>query len=130
MTTTTPARGRGRTAAVGVAAGAALAVLCAAGTAHAHFYVSLQTYSNVRSAPNTGGGVVVNTGSIRERFYLDGVCYTRGQYIKSGGYGTDVWYHGSVHDSVDLTVGPYNNVWVWGGNVDIGRDPADSVRPC
>ncbi|MFJ2263669.1 hypothetical protein ACIOKD_36155 [Streptomyces sp. NPDC087844] len=130
MTTTSRTSGRGRPAAACVAAGAALAVLCSAGTAHAGFYVSLQTHSNVRPAPHTNSGTVVNTGAVKDRFYLDGVCYSRGQYIKSGGYGTDVWYRGSVHDSVDLTTGPYNDVWVWGGNVDIGRDPSDSVRPC
>ncbi|MFD7436430.1 hypothetical protein [Streptomyces sp. NPDC059861] len=122
-----------RLAAAGLAAGAALTLFAATGTAHAGaagFYVSLQTNSNVRSAPGTQNVPLLNTGSTRDRYYMDGVCYVHGQPVTAGGYHTDVWYRGTVHDSVDLSKGPYRNVWAWGGNVNVGKDPADSVGVC
>ncbi|MFF3849070.1 hypothetical protein [Streptomyces sp. NPDC002328] len=121
---------RARLAVLGTVAAAALSVLASAGMAHAGFYVSLQTHSNVRTAPSTGSGVVVNTGSTPNRYYMDGVCYVHGQRVTAGGYTTDVWYRGTVHDSVIPSPGPYNHVWVWGGNVNVGQDPADSVDLC
>ncbi|GAA4933095.1 hypothetical protein ACFPM3_04290 [Streptomyces coeruleoprunus] len=122
-----------RLATAGLAAGAALALFGASGTAHAGaagFYVSLQTHSNVRAAATTNSSLILNTGSTKDRYYLDGVCYARGQYVKVGSYGTDVWYKGHVHDGVDVTQPVRHNVWVWGGNVNIGKDPSDSVGRC
>ncbi|MET8825598.1 hypothetical protein ABZX40_31610 [Streptomyces sp. NPDC004610] len=118
--------------AVGAAAVTALAVTTS-GTAHAGaagFYVSLRTHSNVRTAPNTQNTPVLNTGPTTDRYHLDGVCYVRGQRVTAGGYTTDVWYRGTVHDSVIGSGGPYRGVHVWGGNVNIGQDPSDSVGVC
>ncbi|MFJ6995707.1 hypothetical protein [Streptomyces sp. NPDC003090] len=119
-----------RRALAGVAAGAALVMFGATGTAHAgasNFYVSLQTNSNVRTAPNTSSTVVLNTGWTVDRYYMEGLCYVRGQYVKIGTYGTDVWYHGHVVDG-QLKEPTRHYVYVWGGNVNIGADP--SGRPC
>ncbi|WP_149180016.1 hypothetical protein [Streptomyces sp. TRM49041] len=121
-----------RLAAAGLAAGAALTLLGTAGTAHAdasRFYVSLQTHSNVRTAATTNSRIVLNTGSVKDRYYMDGICYVRGQYVKVGTYGTDVWYRGHVVDGVDVMQPTRHNVWVWGGNVNIGKDPS-GVGPC
>ncbi|MFF3334057.1 hypothetical protein ACFYWX_31650 [Streptomyces sp. NPDC002888] len=123
---------RTRLAAASLAAGAALSLFAATGTAQAGasgFYVSLQTNSNVRTAPHTQNVPVVNTGSTRDRYYLDGVCYVHGQRVTAGGYTTDVWYYGTVHDGAD-PFKTYRNVWAWGGNVNIGQDPSDSVDVC
>ncbi|MEV7283452.1 hypothetical protein AB0O01_02585 [Streptomyces sp. NPDC093252] len=114
--------------AVGAAALTALAATAHAGVAG--FYVSLQTHSNLRTAPNTQNTPVLNTGPTTDRYYLDGVCYVRGQRVTAGGYTTDVWYRGTVHDSVIGSGGPYRDVYVWGGNVNIGQDPSDSVGVC
>ncbi|MEU6059268.1 hypothetical protein [Streptomyces sp. NPDC047097] len=121
-----------RRAAAGLAAVAALSLSTATGTAHAGaagFYVSLQTNSNIRSLPNTQNVPILNTGATRDRYYMDGVCYVHGQPVTAGGYRTDVWYRGTVHDSV-IGNGPYRDVWAWGGNVNIGKDPSDSVGRC
>ncbi|MFG2133550.1 hypothetical protein ACGFNV_38120 [Streptomyces sp. NPDC048751] len=123
---------RTRLAAAGLAAGAALSLFASTGTAQAGisgFYVSLQTNSNIRSAPNTQNAPILNTGSIKDRYYLDGVCYVHGQPVTAGGYTTDVWYYGTVFDGVDVFK-TYRNVWAWGGNVNIGKDPSDSVDEC
>ncbi|WP_175411167.1 hypothetical protein [Streptomyces sp. TRM64462] len=117
----------------GLAAGAALALCGSAGTAHAGaagFYVSLQTHSNVREAATTNSKLILNTGSVKDRYYMDGLCYVHGQYVKAGSYGTDVWYKGHVVDGVDVMQPTRHNVWVWGGNVNIGKDPSDSVDRC
>ncbi|MEU9337003.1 hypothetical protein AB0D49_28190 [Streptomyces sp. NPDC048290] len=116
-----------------LAVGAAAVTATLTAPAHAGvrgFYVSLQTQSNVRPAPSTQNTPVLNTGPTRDRYYLDGVCYVHGQRVTAGGYTTDVWYRGTVHDSVIGSGGPYRNVWVWGGNVNIGQDPSDSVGIC
>ncbi|MFF8847843.1 hypothetical protein ACF08N_34895 [Streptomyces sp. NPDC015127] len=121
-----------RFTAAGLAAGAALALLGGTGTAHAGasgFYVSLQTNSNVREAATSASRLLLNTGTVKDRYYMDGVCYVRGQYVTIGGYGTDVWYKGHVHDG-HVVEPTRNNVYVWGGNVNIGQDPSDSVDHC
>jgi hypothetical protein len=120
-----------RLAAAGLAAGAALTLFASSGTAHAGasgFYVSLQAHSNVRTAPNTQNVPTVNTGPTADRYYIDGVCYSHGQRVTAGGYTTDVWYKGTVFDGA--TPNQYYNAWVWGGNVNVGKDPSDSVDPC
>ncbi|MEU2118037.1 hypothetical protein ABZ567_20890 [Streptomyces sp. NPDC016459] len=119
-----------RRALAGAAAGAALVMSGATGTAHAgtsNFYVSLQTNSNVRTAPTTSSTLVLNTGSTVARYYMDGLCYVRGQYVRIGTYGTDVWYHGHVVDG-RMAEPTRHHVYVWGGNVNVGDDPAG--RPC
>ncbi|WP_037677381.1 hypothetical protein [Streptomyces griseus] len=123
---------RTRLAAAGLAAGAVLSLFASTGTAQAgaaEFYVSLQPNSNVRSTPDTRNAPILNTGPTRNRYYLDGVCYVHGQPVTAGGYSTDVWYQGTVHDG-ELVNGPYRNVWVWGGNVNVGVDPSPSARQC
>ncbi|MFG3659777.1 hypothetical protein [Streptomyces sp. NPDC047706] len=71
-----------RLAVAGLAAGAALVLSASAGAAHAGaagFYVSLQTHSNVRTAPGTQNGPLLNTVHTRDRYYMDGVCYVHGR---------------------------------------------------
>ncbi|MFD7303077.1 MULTISPECIES: hypothetical protein [Streptomyces] len=120
-----------RVTAAGVAAGAALSLFASAGTAEARpdgFYVSLQPNSNVRSAANTQSRIAVNTGPTVDRYYMDGICYVYGQTVTAGGYTTSVWYYGNVFDGMGSA--QYAGVYVWGGNVNIGADPSDSVDPC
>ncbi|MEU6229539.1 hypothetical protein [Streptomyces sp. NPDC047042] len=117
-----------RLAATGLALGAALS-LGTAGSAEAASAdpraVTVQPNSNLRSAPNTSSRIWGTTTKETE----GGVeCYTRGQYVKVGNYGTDVWYYGTV---IDYDIGHiYNNVWMWGGNVNVGADPAPGIAPC
>ncbi|MFI9152557.1 hypothetical protein [Streptomyces sp. NPDC053367] len=119
-----------RVAAAGIAAGAAFALFASAGAAEARpdgFYVSLQPNSNVRTAPTTQSQIRVNTGPTVDRYYIEGLCYVYGETVTAGGYTTAVWYKGHVFDSL----GPqYSNSYVWGGNVNVGADPSDSVDPC
>ncbi|MER7660677.1 MULTISPECIES: hypothetical protein [unclassified Streptomyces] len=125
-------RNRTRLAAAGLAlVGAATMTGVAAGTAHAGasgFYVSLQPNSNIRTGPFVAAGVVANTGPTVDRFYMDGVCYLEGDRVTAGGYTTDIWYRGTVFDSASPAT--YRTAWVWGGNVNVGKDPADSVEWC
>ncbi|MCL7427157.1 hypothetical protein [Streptomyces sp. YS415] len=119
-----------RVAAVGIAAGAAFTLLASATAAEARpdaFHVSLQPNSNVRTAPNTQSQVRVNTGPTVDRFEMYGICYVYGETVTAGGYTTAVWYAGNIYDSQG---GQYNGYYVWGGNVNVGTDPADSVDPC
>ncbi|WP_413760737.1 hypothetical protein [Streptomyces sp. MMBL 11-3] len=120
-----------RFAAACVAAGAALTLFVSAGAAEARpsgFYVSLQPGSNIRSAPNTQGSALGNTGPTVDRYYQNGVCYVRGETVTAGGYTTNVWYYGDVFDGMSST--RYSPAYVWGGNVNIGEDPSDSVGLC
>ncbi|MFJ7777438.1 hypothetical protein [Streptomyces yangpuensis] len=117
--------------AAGLALGAALSLLGAAGTAGAApsaadgHATTVQANSNLRSAPNTGSRIWGTTTKVTEA----GVeCYTRGQRVTVGGYTTDVWYFGTV---IDYDIGHiYSNVWMWGGNVNVGADPAPGIRSC
>lgn len=120
-----------RVAAAGLAAGTALTLFTSAGAAEARpdgFYVSLQPNSNVRTAATTQSTVRVNTGPTPDRYYMNGVCYVYGQTVTAGGYTTAVWYYGDVFDGMGSA--QYAHVYVWGGNVNIGADPSDSVDPC
>ncbi|MET9665072.1 hypothetical protein ABZY19_06830 [Streptomyces sp. NPDC006475] len=48
--------------------------------------------------------------------------------VTAGGYTTDDWYFGTV---IGYDIGlMHSGAWVWGGNVDIGRDPAAGMRHC
>ena len=120
--------------AAGLAGGAALALLASAGVAVASpyglygFYVSLQPGSNIRSMPNTHSTILGNTGPTPNRYYQNGVCYVRGETVTVGGYTTNVWYHGDVFDGMSSVQHP--SAYVWGGNVNVGQDPSDSVDHC
>ncbi|WP_420081880.1 hypothetical protein ACN6AT_33005 [Streptomyces sp. JL4002] len=117
--------------ATGLALGAALSLLGAAGTAAAAqagtsgHATTVQAHSNLRAAPNTGSRIWGTTTKVTEA----GVeCYARGQRVTAGGYTTDVWYRGTV---IDYDIGHiYSNVWMWGGNVNVGADPAPGIPLC
>ncbi|GAA2935014.1 hypothetical protein [Streptomyces enissocaesilis] len=119
------------TAAAGLALGAALSLLGTAGTAEAAppstdgYAATVQAHSNLRDAPNTSSRIWGTTTKVTEAGVA---CYTRGQYVKVGSYGTDVWYFGTV---IDYDIGHiYSNVWMWGGNVNVGADPAPGIPGC
>ncbi|WP_189148859.1 hypothetical protein [Streptomyces lacrimifluminis] len=87
--------------------------------------MTVQPNSNLREAPNTSSRIVRTT--IRE---LEGgiECYTRGQYVKVGNHGTNVRYLGTV---LETGIGQFlNDVWMWGGNVNVGADPAPGIPVC
>lgn len=119
------------TAATGLVLGAALSLLGAAGTAEAAptgttgYATTVQAHSNLREQPNTSSYIWGTTTKVTEA----GVeCYTLGQYVKVGTYGTNVWYYGTV---IDYDIGHiYSNVWMWGGNVNVGADPAPGIPRC
>ncbi|MFJ2263670.1 hypothetical protein ACIOKD_36160 [Streptomyces sp. NPDC087844] len=74
----------------------------------------LQPHSNVRSGPGRSYRIVASTGSE----WGSGVakCYTRGEYVSSGGHGTNEWYLLNV----DFGGVQYYGVWAWAGNVVAG----------
>ena len=118
-------------AAAGLVLGVAVSLLGTAGTAEAApsgssgYATSVQANSNLRNGPYTNSRIWGTTTKVTEA----GVeCDTRGQYVKVGNYGTDVWYYGPV---IDYDIGHiYNNVWMWGGNVNVGADPAPGIPSC
>ncbi|MEV7171635.1 hypothetical protein AB0O18_18255 [Streptomyces sp. NPDC093224] len=115
-----------------LALGAVTATLCGSvGTAHAGVSTTratLQPHSNVREVEYAVGTIKVNTGPTEGRFYQDIDCWAHGQRVTAGGYTTDVWYLGIVTDSATGT--RYISSWVWGGNVNVGKDPSPLVREC
>jgi hypothetical protein len=120
------------TTAAGLVLGVAVSLRGTAGTAEAaptdtigYYPTTVQANSNLRDAPNTSGRIWHTTTRETE----GGVeCYTRGQYVKVGNYGTNVWYYGTV---VDYDIGQiFGDVWVWGGNVNVGADPAPGIPGC
>ncbi|GGX37470.1 hypothetical protein [Streptomyces chryseus] len=119
------------TAAAGLVLGAAVSLLGTTGTAEAAptgasaYATTVQAHSNLRDAPNTSSRIWGTTTKVTEA----GVeCYTRGQRVTAGGYTTDVWYFGTV---IDYDIGHiYSNVWMWGGNVNVGADPAPGIPRC
>ncbi|MFF6784707.1 hypothetical protein [Streptomyces sp. NPDC012510] len=120
------------TVATGLALGATLSLLGAAGSAGAApsgtddvRAATVQANSNLRDAPRTSGRLLHTTTEESEAGIL---CYTRGERVTVGGYTTNVWYHGQV---VDYGAGQiFNSVFVWGGNVNVGADPAPGIEPC
>ncbi|MDX3453155.1 hypothetical protein PV396_14545 [Streptomyces sp. ME02-8801-2C] len=118
------------TAVAGLVFGVAASLLGAAGVAEAAPSASptattVQARSNLRDAPNTSSRIWYTTPQELEA----GVeCFKYGQYVKVGNYGTDVWYRGTV---IDYDLGQiFSNVWMWGGNVNVGADPAPGINPC
>ncbi|MFJ4617020.1 hypothetical protein [Streptomyces sp. NPDC088812] len=77
----------------------------------------LQPHSNVRSGPARSYRIVANTGSE----WGSGVaqCYVRGEYVSSGGWGSNEWYLLNV----DFGGVQYYEVWAWAGNVVVGGLP-------
>ncbi|MCX5582713.1 hypothetical protein ACFV0H_00215 [Streptomyces erythrochromogenes] len=120
-----------RFAATGLALGAALSLLGTAGAAEAApsgtsgYAATVQAHSNLRDAPRTNSRIWGTTTKVTEAGVA---CYTRGQRVTAGGYTTDVWYFGTV---IDYDIGHiYSNVWMWGGNVNVGADPAPGIPGC
>jgi len=119
------------TAAAGMVLGAAVSLLGTTGTAEAaptgstSYATTVQANSNLRDAPNTSSRIWGTTTEVTEA----GIeCYSRGQQVTAGGYTTDVWYYGTV---IDYRIGHiYSNVWMWGGNVNVGADPAPGIAHC
>jgi len=118
--------------AAGLALGASLSLFGAAGTAGAAASgtddvraTTVQAHSNLRDAPRTSGRLLHTTTEETEAGIL---CWTRGDRVTAGGYTTDVWYLGQV---VDYAAGQiFNSVYVWGGNVNVGADPAPGIDRC
>ncbi|MFF3381134.1 hypothetical protein ACFYXF_50330 [Streptomyces sp. NPDC002680] len=119
-----------RLAATGLALGAALSLLGTAGSAEAAAQAvntTVQAHSNIREAATTNSRLV-GTTQFESVAYIR--CYTRGQYVKVGNYGTNVWYFGNAFDDDASPAHAYLNVWMWGGNVNVGADPSPEVEPC
>ncbi|MFD3333059.1 hypothetical protein ACFWV1_10465 [Streptomyces sp. NPDC058700] len=119
-----------RLTAVGLALGAAVSLLGAAGSAEAAAQgvnTTVQAGSNIRAAATTNSRLV-GTTEFLSTAYME--CYTRGQYVRVGNYGTDVWYYGNVFDDDATPAHSYGDVWVWGGNVNVGADPAPGIPRC
>ncbi|GKQ37428.1 hypothetical protein [Streptomyces sp. A012304] len=97
----------------------------AAPAATADYAATVQVNSNLRAAPYTNSRI---WGTTTEESEAGIACYTRAQRVTAGGYTTDVWYFGQV---IDYRAGhTYNHVWVWGGNVNVGADPAPGIPAC
>lgn len=121
---------RSKLAAVGLALGAALSLLGTADSAEAAAQgvsTTVQAGSNLREGATTNSRLV-GTTEFKSKAFIK--CYTRGQYVTVGNYGTDVWYLGYVDDYAATPPHSYYNVWVWGGNVNVGADPSPEVAPC
>ncbi|MDX3453154.1 hypothetical protein PV396_14540 [Streptomyces sp. ME02-8801-2C] len=118
-----------RLAATGLALGAALTLLGTAGTAHAAAQTSatVQPNSNLRTEPSTNSRIRGTTTSQAEMHIK---CFKHAQYVQVGNYGTDVWYYGHVDDRGTNPPTWYYDPWVWGGNVNVGADPAPGIPPC
>ncbi|MDT9680740.1 hypothetical protein RND61_01350 [Streptomyces sp. TRM76323] len=117
-------------AAVGLTLGAALSPLATAGGAHAAAQgvnTTVQAGSNIRAAATTNSRHLGTTRSVSTAAIQ---CHTRGQYVKVGAYGTEVWYFGNVFDDTPGSPHGYIGVWVWGGNVNVGADPHPDVPRC
>ncbi|MFF6784708.1 hypothetical protein [Streptomyces sp. NPDC012510] len=115
------------TTAAGLALGAALSLLGTAGTAEAAptgtdgYATTVQANSNLRGGPSTRATLAGTTTKVT-RASID--CWQGGDEVTAGGYTTNVWYRG--------VVGGYElmNVWIWGGNVNVGADPAPGIPGC
>ncbi|MEV7995135.1 hypothetical protein AB0O67_25495 [Streptomyces sp. NPDC086077] len=119
-----------RLASVGLALGAALSLLGTSGSAEAAAQgvnTTVQAGSNIRAGATTNSRLV-GTTEFLSTAYIE--CHTRGQYVKVGNYGTNVWYYGNVFDDDATPAHFYGDVWVWGGNVNVGADPSPDVAPC
>ncbi|MGW0719282.1 hypothetical protein ACWD3K_31710 [Streptomyces sp. NPDC002778] len=121
---------RSKLAAVGLALGAAVSLLGTAGSAEAAAQgvnTTVQAGSNIREAATTNSRLVGTTEYLSTAYIH---CYTRGQHVTVGNYGTNVWYYGNVFDDDAAPAHFYKNVWLWGGNVNVGTDPSPDVAPC
>ncbi|MEU6229540.1 hypothetical protein [Streptomyces sp. NPDC047042] len=114
------------TAAAGLVLGAVVSLLGTAGTAEAApsstpRLTTVQANSNLRGGPSSKE-VLVGTTTKLTKAAID--CWLPGEQVTAGGYTTNVWYRG--------VVGGYElmNVWVWGGNVNVGADPAPGIPNC
>ncbi|MFD7436429.1 hypothetical protein [Streptomyces sp. NPDC059861] len=55
-------------------------------------------------------------------------CRYLGERVTAGGWTNAVRYRDDVAGSA--TGGQYEGAWVWGGNVDVGKDPSPLVNGC
>ncbi|WP_369037571.1 MULTISPECIES: hypothetical protein [Streptomyces] len=116
-----------RLTAMGLVLGAALSVLGTAGTAEAApsgssgYATTVQANSNVRSGPFLASQIHGTTTKVTGAG-ID--CRLDGDPVTVGGYTTNVWYRGTVNGY------NYSNAWVWGGNVNVGADPAPGIPGC
>ncbi|MEJ8637742.1 MULTISPECIES: SH3 domain-containing protein [Streptomyces] len=125
-----------RLTAAGLAAGTALALFGGAGASQAAPSISqpapstvqaspiLQPNSNIRTGPGTSYRILNTSGP--EGATGVAKCYARGERVTAGGYTTDVWYQVTVH----FPGHTYYFVWAWGGNVNVGADPAPGMEVC
>ncbi|MER7731821.1 hypothetical protein ABTX80_13145 [Streptomyces erythrochromogenes] len=115
------------TAAAGLVLGTAVSLLAAAGPAGAApsaisgHATTVQAGSNVRSGPFLVARLYGTTTKVTPA-NMD--CWLEGDETTAGGYTTRIWYRGTV------TGYPYSNAWVWGGNVNVGADPAPGIPRC
>ncbi|WP_330289475.1 hypothetical protein [Streptomyces sp. NBC_00576] len=84
----------------------------------------LQPNSNIRTGPGTSYRILNTSGPEGAPGVVK--CYGRGERVTAGGYTTDVWYQVNVQ----FTGHSYYFVWAWGGNVNVGADPAPGVEVC
>ncbi|WP_264932132.1 hypothetical protein [Streptomyces sp. A012304] len=84
----------------------------------------LQPNSNIRTGPGRSYRIYDTSGPEGASGVVK--CYARGERVTAGGYTTDVWYQVTVH----LPRATYYFVWAWGGNVNVGADPAPGVEVC
>ncbi|MGW1544687.1 SH3 domain-containing protein [Streptomyces sp. NPDC002309] len=125
-----------RLTAAGLAAGTALTLFGGAGASQAAAGASqqaagtvqaspiLQPNSNIRTGPGTSYRILGTSGPEGATGVVK--CYGRGERVTAGGYTTDVWYQVTVH----FPGHTYYFVWAWGGNVNVGADPAPGVEVC
>ncbi|MGW0719284.1 hypothetical protein ACWD3K_31720 [Streptomyces sp. NPDC002778] len=115
------------TGAAGLALGVAVSTLGIAGTAEAAptgtsgYATTVQANSNVRSGPFTRALIYGTTSQVTPAS-ID--CWLDGDRVTAGGYTTNVWYRGTVQGY------DRSNAWVWGGNVNVGADPAPGIPGC
>ncbi|MFE9683245.1 hypothetical protein [Streptomyces sp. NPDC006285] len=126
---------RARLTAVGLAVGTALTLFGGAGATQAASASGvarstvqsspiLQPNSNIRTGPGTSYRILNTSGPEGATGVVK--CYARGERVTAGDYTTDVWYQVTVH----LPGHTYSFVWAWGGNVNVGADPAPGVEVC
>ncbi|MFF3484021.1 hypothetical protein ACFYXC_12115 [Streptomyces sp. NPDC002701] len=126
---------RARLTAVGLAVGTALTLFGGAGATQAASASGvarstvqsspiLQPNSNIRTGPGTSYRILNTSGPEGATGVVK--CYARGERVTAGDYTTDVWYQVTVH----LPGHTYHFVWAWGGNVNVGADPAPGVEVC
>ncbi|MFJ9741459.1 SH3 domain-containing protein [Streptomyces sp. NPDC101166] len=124
-----------RLTAAGLAVGTVLTLFCGAGVSQAAPGAAPSAPSAVRSSPllQPNSNIRTGPGTSYEILYTSGpesfgkvLCHVRGERVTVGGYTTDVWYEVDVH----FPGHSYYGAWAWGGNVNVGADPAPGIEVC